>query len=83
MIGHRLSWIRVEYPKELHDLHDDYPLGPEQVTVTENMLPEYCRKITNKYNISVGRVHKLIPTLSNKSKYVLHYRNLQLYSEHD
>ena len=29
--------VDLEYPKELYDLHNDYPLGPEQVTVTENM----------------------------------------------
>ena len=71
--------VDLEYPRELHDLHNDYPLGPEKVKVTENMLSNYCKKIKEKYNISIGQVHKLIPTLNNKEKYVLHYRKLQLY----
>ena len=35
--------------------------------------------IRDKYGISIGQVSKLIPTLGKKDKYVLHYRNLQLY----
>ena len=35
--------------------------------------------IDNEYDIKVGDVKKLIPNLGNKTKYVLHYRNLQLY----
>ena len=71
--------VALEYPQELHDLHNDYPLGPEKVKVTDEMLSNYCKKIQKKFNISTGLVHKLIPTLNNKQKYVLHYRNLQLY----
>ena len=73
--------VDLAYPEELHDLHNDYPLGPEKVNVTENMLSAYCKNIAKKYKISTGLVHKLIPTLSNKEKYVLYYRNLQLYTD--
>ena len=71
--------VDLEYPKELHDLHNDYPLGPEKVKVTNDMLSEYCKNISEKYSISTGLVSKLIPSLGSKEKYVLHYRNLQLY----
>ena len=73
--------VDLAYPEELHNLHNDYPLAPEKVKVGENMLSEYCKNIAKKYKISTGLVHKLIPTLSNKEKYVLHYRNLQLYTD--
>ena len=43
------------------------------------MLSNYCKKIADKYEIKVGDVKKLIPNLGNKTNYVVHYRNLQLY----
>ena len=43
------------------------------------MLSKHCKSIADKYNINVGDVKKLIPNLGNKNKYVLHYKNLQLY----
>ena len=71
--------VDLEYPQELHDLHNDYPLAPEKTKVSSGMLSEYCKKIADKYKISIGLVNKLIPTLRDKEGYVLHYRNLQLY----
>ena len=71
--------VDLEYPQELHDIHNDYPVAPVKVKVSNNMLSAYCKKIAEKYNISIGLVSKLIPTLRDKKEYVLHYRNLQLY----
>ena len=69
----------MNIPDELHDLHNEYPLAPEKLTVTNAMLSKYCKEIADKYNIKVGDVKKLIPNLGNKTKYVLHYKNLQLH----
>ena len=58
--------IDLEYPQELHDLHNDYPVCLENIKVSND-------------NISIGLVSKLIPTLRDKKEYVLHYHSLQLY----
>ena len=49
--------VDLEYPENLHDLHNDYPFCPERVK---------CK----------NGVEKLIPNLRNKTKYVIHYKNL-------
>ena len=68
----------IEYPKKLHELHNDYPCGPEKIKVTRDMVSPYCQKIADIFKVSTGLVHKLIPTLENKEKYVLHDKTLQL-----
>ena len=77
-IGYLLK-VELKYPDELHELHNDYPLAPEKLAVSSDMLSKYCKKIADKYVIKIGDVKKLIPNLSNKTNYVVHYRNLQLY----
>ena len=77
-VGYGLE-VDLEYPRELHDLHNDYPLAPEKVEINENMLSNYWFNIANKYGIKIGGVNKLVPNLGDKSKYVVHYRNLLLY----
>lgn len=47
--------------------------------VTKEMLSPYCKNIQEKFDISIGQVAKLVPTLAGKKNYVLHYRNMQLY----
>ena len=43
------------------------------------MLSDYAKEISEKYNISLGGVKKLVSTLGPRKKYVLHARNLNLY----
>ena len=77
-VGYILE-VDLKYPKELHELHNNYPLAAEKLIVTNDMLSRYCKSIADQYEIKAGDVKKLIPSLGNKTKYVVHYRNLQLY----
>ena len=77
-IGYFLE-VDLKYPDKLHELYNDSPLAREKLAVSSDMLSKYCKEIADKYEIKVGDVKKLIPNLGNKTNYVLHYRNLQLY----
>ena len=78
LIGYILE-VHLEYPNELHDSHNDYPLAPEKLKNNSDMLSKYSSSIANNNGIKVGEVDKLIPNLGNKKHYAIHYRNLQLY----
>ena len=77
-IGYILE-VDLEHPSKSHELYNDYPLASKKREISQNMLSKYCFNIANKYGIKIGGVNKLVPNLGNKSKYVVHYKNLQLY----
>ena len=56
-VGYFLE-VDLEYPNELHDLHNNYSLAPENLTVSNTMLLAYCKKIADEYDIKVGNVKK-------------------------
>ena len=69
--------VDLEYPKELHESHNSYPLAPEKLKVPYEWMSPYQKSLATP-DVTA---EKLIPNLRNKEKYVLHYRNLQLYCD--
>ena len=69
--------VDLEYPQSLHDKHNDFPLAPESLTITPEMLSPF----QNKYypHSYQEKSVKLTPNLFDKKNYVCHYRNLQFY----
>ena len=73
--------VDLEYPASLHTEHNDYPLAPEQMVVTKDMMSPYQQKLVEDLELGAASFNckKLVPNLMSKQRYVLHYRNLQLY----
>jgi len=65
--------VKLKYPVSLHAAHSDYPLCPEHLKITKDML--------SPYSLLNGEKHitceKLTPTLHDKDHYVLHYENFK------
>ena len=45
--------VDLEYPKELHDLHNDYPLAPESMKLEGSAVPKLIPNLNNKNNYVV------------------------------
>ena len=60
-------------------MHSDYLLVPEELGTPYNMLSDYCKKNADEYGIKVSDLRKLVRNFGDKTNYLLHYRNLQLY----
>ena len=74
-----VSEVDLEYPKELRESHNDYPLAPDKIEIKREMLSEYQLKIFDLYSIPIGNVKKTVPNFFDKEKYTIHHENLQLY----
>ena len=68
--------VDLEYPHCIHELHNDYPLPPEKVLITKEMLSSYAQSFPGHHILA----EKLVPNLNDKTKYVTHYVNLKLYA---
>ena len=69
--------VDLEYPEKLHDIHNHYLLAAEKINIPKEQLSDYCLKIANAHNITTGTLKKLVPNLTSKNNYMIHYRNLQ------
>ena len=54
----------IQYHKEFHELHNDYPLASDKLEIRRKM-PHYQLKIADDY-ISTGNVKKLVPNFFDK-----------------
>ena len=80
-IGYILD-VDLGYPRRLHDLQSDYPLAPERRKVGEHELSVYSKRLNYMKNFNLpttGTVEKLITSLEDKKKYIVHYRTLEVY----
>ena len=68
--------VDLHYPAHLHHLHNCYPLAPEHLQITREMLSPYQQE---HFQSKTSTIKKLVPNLQDKSHYICHYRNLQLY----
>ena len=65
--------VDLEYPKELHDKLNDYPLCPINSSIKKEWLSS-----NQQSEYKESKVEKLITTLQNKTSYTVNYRYLQL-----
>ena len=49
--------VDLEYPKELGELHNDYPLAPDKANIEKEMLSNYQLSIANVYNILLSYLY--------------------------
>ena len=77
--------VDLEYPKELHDEHSDYPLAPENINVTKDLLSghqlELHRHYYNGKEATDEKQPTLILNLKDKERYVVHIKSLRFYLE--
>ena len=74
--------VDLEYPREIHDRDDDYPLAPEFIEIKTEMLSAKHLQLRRKYYIAATPYsRKLVCSLLSNKKYVLQRENFKFYLE--
>ena len=71
----KTGWILevdLEYPRELHEEHDSFPLAPEKKVVTKEWMSPYQRRLIKDLDLNPPDGKKLLLTLQDKNNYVVH-----------
>ena len=66
--------VDLDYPKGLHELHNNYPLAPNRIEIKRKMLSDYQLEVADLYNILIGVV--CCPMLKNQCLTFLINKNM-------
>ena len=72
----------LSYPLSLHDLHSEYPLAPEKITIGPTDWSPYMHQLAAKFMDSTeikSDAPKLIPHLGPRWNYIVYSKNLLFY----
>ena len=59
--------VELEYPKELRELHNNYPFAWDKIEIEREMMLDYQLKIADFYNTPIDNVKKLVPNFLIKN----------------
>jgi len=71
----QIGWILevdLEYPEELHEAHNSYPLAPEKKAIGVEQMSGYQKRMIEDLGLDFPKSEKLVLTLEDKRKYVVH-----------
>ena len=74
--GHILE-VDLLYPKEIHESNNDHPFCCKHKILEDDMLSPYAKSIANKHELASGKSSKLLASMNNNTKYVIHGMNLK------